>query len=84
MPFAPLWIIFSVMCAPSSHKTLLRVTSQDHGEIFTDQNQKFVDRISVLDIAAKNQRNDGYSIDPLVLELNMVPHVSALRLTSKF
>jgi hypothetical protein len=68
MPFAPLWIIFSVMCAPSRHKTLLCVTSQDHGEIFTDRNQKFVDRISVLDIAAKNQRNDGYSIDPLVLE----------------
>jgi hypothetical protein len=41
MPFAPLWIIFSVMCAPSSHKTLLCVTSQDHEEIFTDQNQKF-------------------------------------------
>jgi hypothetical protein len=43
MPFAPLWIIYSVMCAPSSHKTLLHVTSQDHGEIFTDRNQKFVD-----------------------------------------
>ena len=66
-PFEPLWIICSVFCAPSSHETL-RLTSQDHGEIFTDQSQKFVDRISVLDIAAKNQENDGYGSDPLVLE----------------
>jgi hypothetical protein len=47
--FAPLWIIFSVMCAPSSHKTLLCVTSQDHGEIFTDRTQMFVDRIYLQD-----------------------------------
>ena len=73
MPFAPLWIIFSVMCVPSSHKTLLRVTSQDHGdktllrvtsqdhgEIFTDRNQKFVDRISVLDIAIFTDRNQKF------------------------
>ena len=62
-PFEPLWIICSVLCAPSSHETL-RLTSQDHGEIFTDQSQKFV-----LDIATKNQENDdAYGSDPLVLE----------------
>ena len=62
-PFEPLWIICSVLCAPSSHETL-RLTSQDHGEIFTDQSQKFV-----LDIATENQENDdAYGSDPLVLE----------------
>jgi hypothetical protein len=62
-PFEPLWIICCVLCTPSSHETL-HLTSQDHGEIFTDQSQKFVDQLSVFDI----EENDGYGSDPLVLE----------------
>jgi hypothetical protein len=50
---------FSLWCV------LLRVTSLDHGGIFTDRMMATV-------------------LIPLFWNLNMVPHVSALRLTSKF